>query len=149
MFCVFSCSPSFLHRAVSLFIFWTHPLFLGPMKHPCKRCQINFATQRAYRVHVFESMDHHICQFCGYKKDLPTFKALQHHLDDEHLYCEPCHWFAPSGVGLRQHNISKHNMCAACGDFFVNPHELHGVRRIPFSFQRLLFCQHLHIVEAK
>lgn len=93
----------------------------------CSRCQAGFASQMTYRAHYAMSLNHHLCNFCGFKKDLTTFAALQLHLDDDHLYCEPCNWFAPSTLGLRQHNIWKHHMCGACGDFFSNAHELNGV----------------------
>ncbi|EEQ30305.1 conserved hypothetical protein [Microsporum canis CBS 113480] len=92
----------------------------------CKRCNISFSLDKYYRSHVGYSIKHNVCHLCVDHQDFETFTSLQRHLEEAHLYCEPCHWFAPSAIGLRQHNTCKHYLCVACGDYFPNAHELNG-----------------------
>ena len=109
----------------------------------CSRCQVQFPTGFAHLTHLDNSLCHNICKLCEDKKDFETFATLQDHLSDKHFYCEPCHWFAPSKTGLKQHNVSRHNMCIACGDFFISTHELHGVSWLLRS--KIPPCQNPHI----
>lgn len=95
----------------------------------CARCRSSFSSVRAYNIHISVCLHRHICKLCPGRKELDSYTALQNHLEKFHLFCEPCHWFAPSALGLRQHNIARHFVCVACGDYFINAHELNGVRK--------------------
>ncbi|KAL1987146.1 hypothetical protein VTN96DRAFT_4752 [Rasamsonia emersonii] len=97
-----------------------------PVDFPCLRCRLSFPSVDSRRRHIEESINHNLCLLCNFQKDFETFSALQNHLDRDHLYCEPCHWFAPSALGLEQHNISRHMMCSVCKEFFMNLNELNG-----------------------
>lgn len=100
----------------------------GGSSHKCTRCQAQFTSMRAYNIHISVCLHRHICKFCPGRKEFDNFTVLQNHLEKFHLFCEPCHWFAPSALGLRQHNVARHFVCVACGDYFINAHELNGVR---------------------
>ncbi|KAJ9301307.1 hypothetical protein DTO271G3_1442 [Paecilomyces variotii] len=98
-----------------------------PSGFPCRRCHLLFPSADAINRHFNESIDHNICHLCTQiRKDFETFSQLQDHLENDHLYCEVCNWFAPSKTGLIQHNISRHYMCSICNRYFVNIHELNG-----------------------
>ncbi|KAK2747111.1 hypothetical protein FQN57_002366 [Myotisia sp. PD_48] len=94
--------------------------------YPCVRCQLTLSSGKSYISHLHYALNHNICHLCPGRRDFETFAELQVHLEQFHLYCEPCQWFAPSAVGLRQHNTSKHYLCIICGDYFPNAHELNG-----------------------
>lgn len=100
----------------------------------CRRCNLVFPTWEARRRHIRESINHNVCYLChSIVRDFETFNALQDHLDSFHFYCEPCDFFAPSVQGLMQHNLSVHNMCGVCREYFRNIHELNGVNDDPSS----------------
>ncbi|KAL1970279.1 hypothetical protein VTN77DRAFT_5439 [Rasamsonia byssochlamydoides] len=97
-----------------------------PVDFPCLRCHLSFSSVASRRQHIEDSLDHNLCLLCGFQKDFNSFSALQDHLERDHLYCEPCHWFAPSVRGLEQHNVSRHMMCSVCKEFFMSLNELNG-----------------------
>ncbi|PGH17273.1 hypothetical protein AJ80_04915 [Polytolypa hystricis UAMH7299] len=77
-------------------------------------------------THYHVNIDQNICTLCHDRRPFESFHALQIHLEKIHLYCEPCQWFAPSDVGLQQHNLSLHFMCYICSQYYANHHDLTG-----------------------
>lgn len=100
----------------------------------CPRRYVSFATLKAHADHIEESLDHNVCYLCPQKRDFETFTELQDHLENIHHYCEPCKWHCTSRQALRAHNISMHNMCAICEEYFQNVHELNGVSILHSAF---------------
>jgi hypothetical protein len=92
----------------------------------CTRCCLSFSSHALYETHVEDSLDHHICPLCEYKKDFETFTSLQDHLEMDHLWCEPCNWFAASDEALQKHFVHKHMMCSVCKETFKGLNELTG-----------------------
>ncbi|OKL62637.1 hypothetical protein UA08_01386 [Talaromyces atroroseus] len=93
----------------------------------CTRCHESFLSHDgSYEKHVEESLDHHLCPLCDYKKDFATFTALQDHFEMDHLWCEACNWYAPSAEGLENHFVHRHMMCKVCKQTFRGLNELTG-----------------------
>lgn len=92
----------------------------------CKRCCLSFCCRELYLLHIELALEHNLCIICHYTEDFETFTELQDHIEEVHLWCEPCNWHAPSYEGLMQHFKSKHMMCSICKETFKGLNELTG-----------------------
>lgn len=103
------------------------PVHMSPTGETiCARCRVSYCCRDLFMLHLETSLDHNLCILCHYTKDFPTFTDLQDHLEQEHLWCEPCNWFALSYEGLMQHFQHLHFMCSICKEAFRNLNELMG-----------------------
>ncbi|RAO65028.1 uncharacterized protein BHQ10_001040 [Talaromyces amestolkiae] len=103
------------------------PVHMSPTGETiCARCKVSYCCRDLFMLHLETSLDHNLCVLCHYTKDYPTFTELQDHLEQEHLWCEPCNWFAPSYEGLMQHFQHFHFMCSICKECFRNVNEYTG-----------------------
>lgn len=103
------------------------PVHMSPTGETiCARCGVSYCCRDLFLLHVETSLDHNLCIICHYTKDFATFSDLQDHLEEVHLWCEACNWFAPSYKGLLQHFQHRHLMCSICKDTFRNLNELTG-----------------------
>ncbi|KAF3404464.1 hypothetical protein DPV78_003040 [Talaromyces pinophilus] len=103
------------------------PVHMSPTGETiCARCNVSYCCRALFMLHLETSLVHNLCVLCHYTKDFPTFTQLQDHLEQEHLWCEPCNWFAPSYEGLMQHFQRMHLMCPICKEVFRNLNEFTG-----------------------
>ena len=98
-------------------------------RHPwCERCQRVFPLEESKTAHINNSASHNICYRCNRRPDFPSFDELGDHWESAHHWCRDCcNLYLSSSQELQLHNVTYHNLCVECGEFFSNENNLRMV----------------------
>lgn len=118
----------------------------------CLRCEKPFNSLSALNQHVRDSPNHYLCHLCPSSLDFSSLPALDIHRETVHHYCNPCDRRFNTSGQLRDHDISEHNMCSFCGNYYQSPSNLkavspfeapHRISRLTVSSTSLLTNQRI------